>query len=270
MAAQEPVLLSTTHGRVRLLRLNRPARKNALNGALGWAIVRAIEEAACDDEVWVVGITGAGDAFSSGLDLGPPDSEERASPLSIQQEQTDELGWVGRLPGMMREQCEKPVVAGVNGVAVGAGFSVAMAADIRLASDRARFLAGYARAGTSPDGGLTWTLAQSIGYEKALRVLLEGEMIAAQDALARGIVSEVIPHAEFEDRFLGYCTSLAKVSPIAARQTKRMLGRAAFATRLDTHAREELVNARRGLATEDAAEARKAILEKRPPEFRGR
>jgi 2-(1,2-epoxy-1,2-dihydrophenyl)acetyl-CoA isomerase len=271
MTPSDPVLLIERHERVRLLRLNRAARKNAIDEALGWAIVRAIEDAARDDEVWVVGITGAGDAFCSGLDLAPPSSSgERPSPLSRQDELLDELGWVGRFPVVMRERCDKPIVAGVNGVAIGAGFSLAMAADIRIASAKARFLAGYARVGTSPDGGLTWTLSQAIGYEQALRVLLEGEMIAADDALARGIVSEVVAADEFEKRLLGYCESLAKGSPIAARQTKRMLSRAVVATSLEAHAREELLNARRGLGSEDSAEARKAILEKRAPEFKGR
>lgn len=268
--APDPVLLAETHGRVRLLRLNRPAKKNALNDALGWAIVQAVEDAARDDDVWVIAITGAGDAFCSGLDLSSSASDVRPSPFSRQDELLDDLGWVGRFPVVMRERCDKPVVAGVNGVAVGAGFSLAMAADVRIASAKARFLAGYARAGTSPDGGLTWTLSQSIGYEQALRVLLEGEMIAAEDALARGIVSEIAPHDDFDGRFLGYCDALTKVSPIAARQTKRMLGRAAFATSIEAHAREELVNARRGLNTEDGAEARRAIIERRKPEFQGR
>jgi len=270
VAPRDPILVVESHERVRLLRLNRPAKKNALDEHLGWAIVRALEDAARDDGVWVVAITGEGDAFCSGLDLSSGAGGERPSPLSPQDELLDELGWVGRFPVVMRERCDKPVVAGVNGVAVGAGFSLAMAADIRIASARARFLAGYARAGTSPDGGLTWTLSQSIGYERALRVLLEGEMITAADALARGIVSEVVPVEEFGKRFLDYCQTLAKGSPIAARQTKRMLARAAVATSLEAHAREELLNARRGLGTEDGAEARKAILERRPPEFKGR
>ncbi len=268
--APDPVLLTETHGRVRLLRLNRAAKKNALNDALGWAIVEAVEDAARDEGVWVIGITGAGDAFCSGLDLRASASDERPTPLSRQDELLDDLGSVGRFPGLMRERCDKPDVAGVNGVAVGAGFSLAMAADIRIASEKARFLAGYARAGTSPDGGLTWTLSQAIGYEQALRVLLEGEMIGAEDALARGIVSQVVPEDAFPGRFLDYCDALSKVSPIAARQTKRMLGRAALATSLEAHAREELVYARRGLNTEDGAEARQAILERRKPEFKGR
>ena len=168
---------------VRVLRLNRPERKNALNAEIAWAIIQAVEDAAHYDGVRVVAITGNGDAFCSGLDLGPPSEARLSTGLSPQEEIVDDLGWVARFPLTMRVQCEKPVVGGLNGVAVGAGFSLAMSTDIRIASSKARFLAGYARAGTSPDGGLTWTLPQAIGPERALRVLLEQEMISAPQAL---------------------------------------------------------------------------------------
>jgi 2-(1,2-epoxy-1,2-dihydrophenyl)acetyl-CoA isomerase len=257
-------------GFVRVLRLDRPERKNALDSELGWAIVRAVLEAARDDSVRVLAITGAGDAFSSGLDLSPGPGSPPETGLSRQEEIVDELGWVARFPLAMRVQCEKPVVAGVNGVAVGAGFSLAMSADIRIASSRARFLAGYARAGTSPDGGLTWTLPQAIGPERALRVLLEQEMIPASRALELGLVSELVDAEGFEDALLACCDRLAQVAPIAARQTKRMLGRATTPAALESFLREEIANARRGLDTEDGREAIQAIREKRPPVFRGR
>jgi 2-(1,2-epoxy-1,2-dihydrophenyl)acetyl-CoA isomerase len=269
----QPVLLIEQQEHVRLLRLNRPDKKNALSEELGWAIVEAIEAAATDDSVRVVGLTGAGDAFCSGLDLSPTpnagDSEPTA-PLSPQDALLDDYGWVGRFPLSMRSHCDKPVVAGVNGVAVGAGLSLAMSADIRVASSRARFLAGYSRAGTSPDGGLSWTLPQAIGYERALRFLLEGDMHSADEALALGIVGEIVEAENFEARFVDYCHQLATVAPIAARQTKRMVGRAVEPVRLEGFVRDELNNARRGLRSEDGREAMQAIIEKRKPEFRGR
>jgi enoyl-CoA hydratase/carnithine racemase len=255
---------------VRVIRLNRPERKNALNAELGWAIVAAVEEAARGDRVRVIGVTGAGDAFCSGLDLGPADDERPQTNLSPQEEIVDDYGWVNRFPLAMRARCDKPVVAGVNGVAVGAGFSLAMSADIRVACESARFLAGYARAGTSPDGGLTWTLSQAIGYERALRFLLEQEMVSAAQALELGIVGEVVSQDGFADHFLEYCARLASVAPVAARQTKRMVDRASTPFDLEAHLRDEIANARRGLATEDGREAIAAIREKRAPVFRGR
>lgn len=263
-------LETSDHDFVRILRLNRPERKNALNDELGWAIVAAVEEAARDDSVRVIGITGTGDGFCSGLDLGPRSESRTATGLTSQEELVDDFGWVNRFPISMRLHCEKLVVGGLNGVAVGAGFSLAMSTDIRIASSNARFLAGYARAGTSPDGGLTWTLPQAIGPEPALRFLLEQEMISAAQALELGIVGEVVDAAGFDEHFLAYCRRLSAVAPIAARQTKRMVGRATTPLGIETFLREEIANARRGLATEDGREAIDAIREKRAPVFRGR
>ena len=270
MSAASDVLKIDTRDHVRFIRLNRPEKKNALSEELGWAIVNAVLDAAGDDDVRVVGLTGEGDAFCSGLDLRPGGEEASPNPLSPQDQTVDDLGWVGRFPLSMRLQCDKPVVAGINGVAVGAGFSLAMSADIRIASSSARMLAGYARAGTSPDGGLSFTLPQAIGHERALRFLLEQRMITADEALALGIVGEVVAASNFETCFSEYCVRLTKVAPIAARQTKRLVARAGAIQALEGHLREELVNARRGLNTEDGREAMSAILEKREPVFEGR
>jgi 1,4-dihydroxy-2-naphthoyl-CoA synthase len=126
----------------------------------------------------------------------------------------------------MRFDCEKPILVGVNGVAVGIGVSLAMSGDIRLASPSARFHPGYARVGASPDGGLTWTLPEAIGYERAMRFFLENRMVPASEALAIGMVGEVTETDDaFEPRFLEYGQLLAAIAPIAARQTKHLVGR---------------------------------------------
>lgn len=260
-----------TSGHVRILRLARPERKNALSDELGWAIVAAVEEAAHDDDVRVVAITGRGDAFCSGVDLAEgPASGASPGPLSPQDERIDDLGWVGRFPLVMRFGCDKPIVAGVNGVAVGAGVSLAMCADIRIASAAARFHPGYVRAGTSPDGGLTWTLPQAIGPERALRFLLEQRMIDAEEALRLGLVGERVDAGRLEERLLEYCTRLAEAAPLAVRQTKRLVNRAAPSTDLEGRVRDEMRYVYRGLRSEDGREAVAAILAKRKPEFHGR
>ena len=265
-----PLLEVDTTDRLQVLRLNRPDRKNALTEELAWDIITAIRAAAHDDDVWVIAITGRGDAFCSGLDLAPDDAP-RASPLSEQDRAIDDLGWVGNIPLAMRVECDKPILAGINGSAVGAGLSLAMAADMRIAASTARFHPGYARVGTSPDGGLTWTLPSAIGYERAMRFLLEQRMIDAQEAIGLGMVGEVTgPEDDFEERFLAYGRQLAEVAPIAARQTKRLVGRIGTPPDLAAHLRDEVRSALRGLSSDDGAEAIRAMTSRERPVFRGR
>jgi 2-(1,2-epoxy-1,2-dihydrophenyl)acetyl-CoA isomerase len=255
-------------GRVRTIRLNRPEKKNALSNELAWGVITAVEEAARDDDVWVICITGAGDAFCSGLDLSPEGAD--ASPLSAQDAFLDDISWVGRFPLVLRQVCEKPVIAGINGVAAGAGFSLAMACDLRLMARGARIIAGYPRLGGSPDGGLTWTLSQAIGYEQTMRFLLENKTVSADEALSLGIVGEVVDDDRFADRLAEYGALIAERSPITTRLTKRTVGRATTFVDVEQHVRFELQNISRAFRSNDAQEARQAFFEKRAPNFEGK
>jgi enoyl-CoA hydratase/carnithine racemase len=263
-------LIAETVGHVRVLRLNRPERKNALNQSLGWSIVRAVGEANADDEVRVIALTGNGDAFCSGLDLGPRDGEMPDTGLSEQEALLDEKGWVGRFLLALRFDTDKPVVAGVNGVAVGAGLSLAMAADIRIAADSARLHPGYLRAGISPDGGLTWSLPTLVGHEQAMRFLLESRFVDANEAHQRGLVSEVVPAGELEARLLEFCQATAAQAPLGVRRTKRLVARTLLVTDIAARVTDEIRSAVAGLNSEDGQEAVRAIMEKRAPEFHGR
>jgi 2-(1,2-epoxy-1,2-dihydrophenyl)acetyl-CoA isomerase len=263
------VLIVQNEGHVRTLRLNRPEKKNALSEELAWGIITAVEEAAKDDSVWVIGITGTADAFCSGLDLTPSGGGHHA-PMSRLDAYLDDLGWVSRFPLVLRQQCDKPIVGGLNGVAVGAGLSLAMATDIRIATESVRLIAGYPRIGGSPDGGLSWTLSQAIGYEQAMRFLLENRTVGAEEALRLGMVGEIVLDDRFEARFAEYCQLLTNLSPITARLTKRVVRRATALLDPEAHFRYELNNIRNAFASEDGKEARQAFLDKRPPVFKGR
>lgn len=262
------VVAVETHDHVRVIRLNRPEKKNALNETLAWGVVNAVAEAAADDDVWVIGITGSGDAFCAGLDL--TGGGEPATPLGSISQQLDDVHWVGRFLLGLRDECDKPVVAGINGVAVGAGLGLAMACDIKLMSDAARLMAGYTRIGGSPDGGLTWTLPQAMGYEPAMRFMLENRSVDADEALRLGMVGEICAADVFDERFRAYLERLASWSPFSIRMTKRGMHRAVRAVDLEAQVRLELANIRRCFETEDAREARQAFLEKRAPVFSGR
>jgi len=254
------VLLEETLEGVRILRLNRPQKKNALSNELIAAIIEAIERATEDDAVRVVGIIGEGDAFCAGADL--LDAKLAAPGVRMDDQ-------IIRLVKGICVDCEKPVIAGIDGIAIGAGVSLAMMADLRMASSRARFHPGYARVGTSPDAGLTWTLPQAVGPERAMRFLLEQEMLGADAALEMGLVGEVADADGFEEAFLDYCRKIAAVAPLAARQTKRLLTRVGLLDDLESHLRDELKFAMRGLKSGDGREAVRAIFEKRKPQFTG-
>src|SRR6201996_3533670 len=191
-------------GHVRPLTLNRPQKKNALSQALAWGVVEAVDAAAKDDDVWVVAITGTGDAFCAGLDLTNP---PRVSPKSAMAAQLDDIGWVGEFLLSIRKRCDKPVVGGVNGVAVGAGLGLAMACDVRLVARSARLMAGYTRIGGSPDAGLTITLPQAMGYEKAMRFMMENRTVTGDEAVDWGMAGEAVDDAGFAGRLGAYCQS---------------------------------------------------------------
>jgi enoyl-CoA hydratase/carnithine racemase len=265
------VLEVLSRERLRVVRLNRPERKNALNDELLGALTVALREAAHDDDVWAIAITGNGDAFCSGLDLnqssGEADNEGDANDDSSAER--DDAS--NHLSILMRVECEKPILAGVNGVAVGIGLSLAMNADIRIAAPSARFHPGYARVATSPDGGLTWTLTRAVGYERAMRFLLEQKMLSASEALTLGLVSEVTESDDgFEERLLDYGQMLASVAPIAARQTKRLLVRIDQPRDLVGHLDDEINLALHGLASDDSKEAIRAMGARERPDFTGR
>jgi 2-(1,2-epoxy-1,2-dihydrophenyl)acetyl-CoA isomerase len=263
-ASQEPVLLEETTDGVRILKLNRPTKKNALSSDLVQALISGFEAAAAADDVRVVGLTGAGNAFCSGADL----KERRPAGGSAGRPSAEDQ--VVRLVSGIRVDCEKPVIAGINGIAIGAGLALAMCADMRIASAAARLHPGYARAGSSPDCGLSWTLPQAIGHERAMRFLLDPQMMDADSALALGLVGEVAPAESFDEAFIAYCRKIAEVAPMAARQTKRLVTRAGLLAGLEDHLRDELALAKRALTSEDGREAVRAIFEKRKPNFTGR
>jgi 2-(1,2-epoxy-1,2-dihydrophenyl)acetyl-CoA isomerase len=255
-------------GHVRTITLNRPEKKNALSNQLAWGVVEAIDAAARDDNVWVIAVTGSGDSFCAGLDLSP--SGEPYHPGTPMSAQLDDLGWVSNFLLAIRKRCDKPVVGGINGVAVGAGLGLAMATDVRIVARGARLMAGYTRIGGSPDAGLTITLPQLMGYERALRFMMENRTANGDEAVAWGMAGEVVDDDKLAGRLADYCAQLCEWSPITLRLLKRGMVSSLESTDMERQLRYELTNIRMAFGSQDAKEARQAFFEKRKPAFTGR
>ena len=258
------LLVATTSSGVRTITLNRPERLNAVNPRLAEELPRAIDDAARDDAVRAVVITGAGRGFCAGLDLSEPprlpDGDLRA--------RLDPLAWVGRWV-LATVRCEKPIIAAINGAAAGAGFGLALAADLRLIARGARVSAGYVRRGLSPDAGVSYLLPRLIGLARASDILLTGRDVDAEEALRSGLVAGVHDDVTFADDVARYAERLAAGPPIALALTKRLLA-SAFDASLEEQLRRELVAIKTCFASEDVAEAIRAFGEKRTPTFTGR
>ena len=254
-------------GHVRTIRLNRPEKKNALSQQLAWGVVAAIDEAAREDNVWVVALTGSGDAFCAGLDLSG--AAEPFHPSPAMTAQLDDISWVGQFLLATRKRCDKPVVGGINGVAVGAGLGLAMSCDVRLIARSARLMAGYTRIGGSPDAGLTITLPQAMGYEKAMRFMMENRTLTGEEAVAWGMADLLVPLADVRKAAIDLAKEIAESAPLAVMSTRETMRRG-FADGAEIATERELTEQDWTRKTEDFKEGVKSYAEKRPGNWKGR
>jgi 2-(1,2-epoxy-1,2-dihydrophenyl)acetyl-CoA isomerase len=262
----EDILYDVQDGIARLT-LNKPDKLNALSWGTWAEIEQAIARADEDDDTKVVVITGAGRGFSAGTDLTvrTPESQWPARPFQGRTALTR-----SRYLGTAQVyHCRKPTIAAVNGVSVGAGFSLAMACDIRIASESARFSAIFVKRAIVADTGCTWFLPRLVGIENALKMMYTGQMVPAAEALRMGLVSEVVPADALEERVTALATEIARGPSVAIELMKRLTQEAG------TRGLDEQIELEQFLQqvthnTEDAAEGRNSFLEKREPVFKGR
>jgi enoyl-CoA hydratase/carnithine racemase len=253
-------------GDVVVLTMDRPERLNALSEDMFRELPEALAEVGRDDTVRAVVLTGAGRGFCAGMDL----ADAAVLPTRPAAELVDaQEGW-GRATLALRE-LPVPVIAAVNGPAAGAGFSLALAADIRLASPAARFNAAFIRIGlTGGDVGSSWLLPRIVGLGHAYEILLTGRMIDSSEAERMGLVNRVVAPDELVPAAVELAQAIAANSPLGVRLTKHVVQVNVDAPSLRVAMELENRNQVLMMQTADMAEAVSAFLEKRPPRFTGR
>ncbi len=260
-------VLYQTDGPVATVTLNRPERLNAMNRELMTAAVEVFQKAASDPAIRVLILTGAGKGFCAGGDLAGFAGGEFKQPQPIEQ-RIAELRRSMRTSQLLRES-DMITIAAINGACAGAGFSWALACDLRYAATSAKFSSAFLNAGLSGDFGGTYSLTHIVGTAKARELYLLAERFDAAEAARIGLVSKVLPDGELMGYVQGVARKLAASAPIALREIKRNLNdalRLSFSEALD---REAERHSRCG-TTEDNTEAARAFLEKRQPVFKGR
>ena len=259
-----PCRYEETNG-VAVITLDRPEVLNAFDDDLGFAVLDAVRKASDDSAVRCIVITGAGRAFSSGEDLGALQSD-------YERGQAPPLGntLIERYNPLIRaiRKAPKPVLAAINGVAAGAGASLALACDFRIASEKAKLVLAFIKVGLVPDSGGVWFLTRMIGASRAWELAATGDPLSAEDAAACGIVHRLVSVDEFEDAWRGWAEELAAGPTRAYALTKQLVNNATAAT-LDDQLDLEVDAQTQAGATADHLEGVQAFLGKRRPEFKG-
>jgi len=252
-------------GSVSTLTLNRPDKMNALNPELFDELLVAMKAINEDDEVRALILTGAGRAFCAGADLG----------------MIQNLGKDNFMPKFRRliqkvqavtnaiEGLEKPVIGAINGPAIGGGLDIAIACDLRIASDKAVFSEAFIRLGLVPDMGATFRLPRLVGIARAKEIILTGDTITATEAEKIGLVNRVVPADKLMEEARKWAEKLAAGPPLAIKAAKQLINNAA-STNLHSALADEMLAQCQLITTQDHQEGLRAFLEKRPPQFQGR
>ena len=264
MTAFEHVQITRDDG-VGTVTLNRPDKLNAFAGRMRHEVVDAIRQLADADDVRVLVITGAGRAFCAGADIGYMKRLVETRDM----ENASALVETGRAVVTTLRNTPKPVIASVNGPAAGGGANLALACDIRLASDRATIGQTFNRIGLHPDWGGTYFLPRLVGPSRALELVFTAEMVNADEAFRLGLFNRVVPHDRLADETRALAAGLAAKPPLALALAKRAIYQSGDHT-LDHMLDLELEHQMQCFRSEDSGEGLRAFLEKRPPVFRGR
>jgi 2-(1,2-epoxy-1,2-dihydrophenyl)acetyl-CoA isomerase len=255
-------IIHSKEGGIVTITLNRPDRRNAFSPAMSASIAAAVEDAAQDSNVRVLVLTGTGQAFCAGADV------KAMAEGSGEQVGREAGGGHVSLPLLLHE-FDKPVIAAVNGVAVGGGLDLALACDIRIASEKARFAEVFIRRGLIPAMGGVFFLPRLVGIDRACELIWTGDMVDAREAEQIGLVTRVVPHEELETATMELAEKLAKGPPLAIQKAKNAIY-AGLGVDLRASLAQTAAAVNELRKTEDHAEGARAFVEKREPVFRGR
>jgi 2-(1,2-epoxy-1,2-dihydrophenyl)acetyl-CoA isomerase len=259
-----PTLLFDVRDGVARIMLNRPDAANAVNAELARDLMYAAMQCSEDAGIRAVIVTGNGPMFSAGGDLKGFGAQGDNLPYHLKEVTTYFHAAVSRFMRM-----DPPVVAAVNGMAAGAGMSLACGADIVLAAESARFTMAYTRAGLTPDGSSTYYLPRIVGLKRALELTLTNRMLSAQEACEWGLVTRVVPDAQLQEEAAALAGQLASGATRALGMAKRLL-HGGWTGTLETQMEHETQAIAELSRSDDAKEGLSAFLEKRKPTFKGR
>jgi len=270
-------LILEKDGPIAIITLNRPDVGNSFDFRLMMEIDDVVKEVGGAQDIRAVIITGAGKHFCTGVDLSMftnPESlvEEPGAEQAIAPALDDQTYGRGTVVGSVvrMRSMSKPVIAAINGAAIGAGFSMALGCDIRIASDKARFSMAFVKRGIVPDTGGSFTLPRIVGLPRACELILTGDSIDATEAERIGLVNKVVPHDDLMKTARELAERIAKNPPLAVAMAKADLHRAMAETDIIEQMKHEEKSQAKLLNTEDFMEAATAFLEKREPVFKGK
>ena len=263
-------LIGRIEGHVAVLSFNRPEARNALSDDVYAGFGRALPVIANDPNIRVLLVTGEGSAFCSGGDVkGMNQANQARSGASVSMEaRIDRLRHIQGQVSLAFRTLPQPVVAALPGAAAGAGLSIALAADLRIAAERAIIMTAFANVGASGDFGSSWFLPRIVGEAKAKELLFTTPRLSAREAADLHIINKVLPDEDFAEAALNWCHDLAERAPIALRYMKENINRAGDVS-LKAALDAEAVGMMRTMSTADHREAAAAFVEKRAPKFSG-
>ncbi|WP_337876205.1 enoyl-CoA hydratase-related protein [Elioraea sp.] len=264
----DPVLVEPVRPGIVKLTLNRPEKLNAMNHALVAGLHDALDRLADDRSCRVIVLTGAGRGFCAGLDLGEGATPPAAAGLGRAQAGMTVQKLIAGLVPRMRS-VPQPIIAAVNGAASGGGLALALASDVRIAAESARFNVAFVRVGLSGcDIGVSWLLPRLVGASRAFELLLTGRLIDAREADKIGLVTRVVPDDEVVESALETADLIVGNSPFGIRMTKEVMWSqleiGSLQAGIDLENRTQVLSSFTG----DLTEAMAAFVEKRPPQFR--